>query len=240
MSRKDEFVRQLSSKFSMSGKHWLCGLEPGFGNRSPAEWAQEFPRNLQDLAPDIAEISTSVLRRYPYGRAQIRVCAAYLGVPEKSSMDEALRFLEAARFTVTHFNLYPLPFWKFADNHWDEMGASELTGISSKQEYRALCEQHLHSDFRRNLQESPPDWILCFGTSHRKFFTSAFAPPEDIREEQRVTLCGGNKAFTVTQISLNSVHTQIIVAPHPSSPTGLNSSAKRFALGKFMREVLPQ
>ena len=240
MGCREEFLQKLSSRFSVSGKHWLCGLEPGFGNRSSAEWAQEFPRNLKELAPDIRENPTSFLRRYPYGRAQIRVCAAYLGAPKGVSMDEALRFLEAARFKVTDFNLYPLPFWKFADNHWLEMGASELTGIASKQEYRTLCEQLLHSEFRRNLQESPPDWILCFGTSHRKFFTSAFAPPEDIREEQSVTLCEGDKAFTVTQISLKSVSTQIFVAPHPSSPTGLNSSAKRFALGKYMREVLPQ
>lgn len=84
MSARVEFLQKLSSSFRMSGKHWLCGLEPGFGNRGPAEWAQEYSWNLEHVASDIGEITPSILRRYSYGRAQIRICAAYLGAPRKA------------------------------------------------------------------------------------------------------------------------------------------------------------
>ncbi len=232
---KQTLIEYLSTPFQIKGPYWICGIEPGSGSNVTAQtWEAELRKELATPHPPILPSKISCLREYHYGRAHIAVCASYKGLPG-TSLDNSQAFLEGLGFEVTCFNLYPFPFPDAKDRHWDTLGASKVTGVQSKLEYRLLCEAHYHKSFRNSLAETSPKWILCAGLTYLERFARAFAG-YDFRGFSTVTI-GGESPFQIHRIELKHSNTQILVAPHPQGASGLNSNSKRAALGEYLRAI---
>lgn len=238
MANRDVFIEYLQQPLEIQGEYWLCGIEPGFGSSENLEhdWKNRISKELllRDqfrYAPSSWESVTS----YRYGRAQAKVWASYMG----DSSEDWRDLQEGADAVITPFNLYPIAFPKASDHYWELLGAPEITGVSSKLEYRLLCERHIHTRFRKKLLENEPRFVLGFSTSSRDAFARAFAG-DRFKSLTEISVEGeGHNPFPLHVIELEGVRTKVMVTHHPSSRSGLNSTAKQASLGKTLRKLAP-
>lgn len=203
---------------------WLFGIEHG---------TYKSGHDGAGAAPESDDYSIETQRRWPYNQKAFKLLAAMKGIPVEQWREFAETHQPFVRGSKGYFKGNLFPFACHDIGHWPQDAVNE-TGMAEKREYQAWCRERRLPAIRSWVDEYRPAVFIGVGVGSRTDFSSAvFEGPASLNES---VISAGNQTRRVFhQISGTK---KLVVIPHFSSPSGLNSDALLQKTGEFIADLV--
>ncbi|WP_198288730.1 DNA translocase FtsK [Pandoraea sp. B-6] len=203
---------------------WLFGIEHG---------TYKSQHDGADPTSGSDEYSIGLQRKWPYNQKAFKLLAAMKGFSVANWSEFAETHQPFVRGSRGYFkgNLYP--FACHDVGHWPQDAADE-TGIADKREYQAWCRDHRLPAIRSWVEEYQPEVFIGVGIGYRADFASAVF--DDLVTLNESVISARNQTRRVFHQSAG--RKKLVVVPHFSSPSGLNSDALLQRTGEFIADLV--
>jgi len=243
-------VSEISSKFrdwacSLSGcdggdpnaRIWLSGIEWGYAkdsSQSESDYEEAVSKYYREELP--AEIENGKYTpcesyiwedhlTYRFGQSAAKLVTAINGGDVEDYQQVSSLGRNASLFKL---NLYPIAFRYVNDELWKKYRIDEITGLESKEIYRAWCFLNRFPAIASIVEKHSPKLIIGTGITYLVDFLSCFSGKGgsgDIHQEEiqaSVEDARSTRRFYWSKI--NDGRTTLAVVPFFSGPNGLNSN----------------
>lgn len=153
---------------------WLCGIEWGYSNPdglTDEEYQEELRINYSQRLPNLIakgaykptnlEYFNNGRWKFPYVRNFAKLYGALKGM-KVEEVSEA----KSADWKIFHMNLYPIAFHNESDLLWDEFNLADVTGLESKQIYRAWCLLRRFPWVAEQVKKHQPQLVIGTGVGY--------------------------------------------------------------------------
>ncbi len=229
---------------------WLCGIEWGYGkNRSETQEQYEQKVSLyysKELPEEISNGEVTPSKKYiweehityPFGISVAKLFMAVNGLCVKNYLKLETECKDTRLFKM---NLYPIAFRSTGYDLWQKYSIGELTGLESKDAYRAWCFVNRFPAIAEEVRKYRPKVIIGVGVGYLVDFFTCFAGPggADSIHVGQVHSKSGNATAPRTYYwsKINDGQTLLSVVPFFSSQYGLNSNELLQQVGKKIYEL---
>jgi hypothetical protein len=116
---------------------------------------------------------------------------------------------------------------------WPEI-AIEITGAANKDEYRKWCSEHRLPVIKKWIEEHSPKIFIGVGIERRTEFSFAIFGKSENLSEYIINVNGHEKRIFY-HVAGNK---KLVVVPHFSGPSGLNSDVSLQKTGEFITSIM--
>lgn len=237
---------------SPSASIWLCGIEWGYRKhrgQTKEEYENDVRRYYRDELPkEIAKGRyepphdydwNQTIKEGSFGKSVAKLYMSLKGLKVVDYLEISKKLEDPKLFKL---NLYPIPFRYAHDELWDKYGLKDVTGIESKEAYRAWCFLNRFPSITKKVKEHSPRLIIGTGITYLLDFFVCFAgvggsgaiQVAEIQPED----CVNQNAKRYYWLRINEGKTLLAVIPSFSSPHGLNSDFLIQTLGSRLAKLL--
>jgi len=219
---------------------WLCGIEWGYG-KSRSDTEEKYDQKVSsyyftELPNEISKGKFTPSKNYVW-REEITypfgISAAKLFMAVNGHSENYLRLETVCEDTrLFKLNLYPIAFRSTDYDLWQKYKIAELTGIESKEVYRAWCFVNRFPAIAEEVRKYSPKIIIGLGISYLVDFFTCFAGPGGSDNIHTGNVQSKSASRTYYWSKINDGKTLLVVVPFFSSPHGLNSDEILQQVGK--------
>lgn len=203
---------------------WLFGIEHG-------TYKSKHDENLEtkELIED-EDYSVKTQMKWPYNQKAFKLLASMspqYGAEKYVEFAEEYKPFVAGTQGFFKGNLYPFPCHNVGA--WPEI-ATEITGAASKHDYIEWCREHRFPVIKKWIDEYCPKIVIGVGIGNREEFSLAVFG-ESVSLSEYVFHINGYQKRIFYHATENK---KLVVIPHFSGPSGLNSNDSLQKAGEFI------
>ena len=205
---------------------WLFGIEHGTY------------KSVHDNREGVIEegdksYSIDIQMKWSYNQKAFKLLAAIYSYPVKKFREFAHKYQPFVKGSSGFFkgNIYPYPCHN--EKSWPEK-AKRITGFQSKVDYQKWCREFRLPVIRSWIEEYQPKAMICVGLGFAEDFAIATFGKKVEFKEYKFSVNDKNKRI----LYIKAENKTLVVLPHLSSPSGLNSNKSLEIAGKFVAKLI--
>jgi hypothetical protein len=208
---------------------WICGIEWG-GGHTPKSLLEHMSQDLS--TPPKGYESWKENLSYIFNWQIIKLLSAI----NDGKVEDYKKFAEKERPFVKNskgyfkMNLYPIGFKNTNNNRWKKE-FSEITGFSSKEDYKNWCKEKRIPKLKEWALQYEPKLIICLGKTYLEDFKNAFLDNNSKIHKKTIE---DKELFW----AFNEANTLVVILPFMVNRYGLNKNTTIQKFGEEIKKIL--